>query len=368
MLNDENRVIVFSSPERLAHSLPTESRVISMMAQVRETEQEPFTFTGAKELEPIPIDAPGKIVQSRSVSSADYGITHEVPLDSTTEWTLENGVKVVWKEEFGKRSNVQVEAFRAGGYAYPGELNQHRLLNTFLRHLTVGGLSYSELTGWGLRNKLTLRPFLNSRSEGFSGSFAPGSSEPFFTLLHTFFTDVSVDEKKLEHVKEQLLKRVANPSPDTLYKDSVNQRMYRDNRFVEGFSESLLSSITSREMEQLYQSHFYNPRGFTFIFSGPMRTEEAKPLVEKYIASITAQAEEQELTYIDSPFTTGELEYRYQAPDVVSSKATVTQLHHETCDYTAENHLLNRVTAYILSSRYLKSIREDKGGTYHVGD
>ncbi len=367
LLNDENRVVVFSVPERLAHSLPTESRVLSMMAEVREKEQEPFAFTGAKELEPITIAAPGNIVQSRSVNSADYGITHEVPLDSTTEWTLENGVKVVWKEEFGKKRDVQVEAFRPGGYAYPGELNQHRLLNTFLRYLTVGGLSYNELTGWGSRNKLSLRPFLNRRSEGFSGSFAPGCSEPFFTLLHTFFTDVSVDEKELEHVKGQLLKRLANPSPNTLYKDSVNQRMYRDNRFVEGFSESLLSSITTREMEQLYQSHYYNPRGFTFIFSGPMRAEEAKPLVEKYIASIAMQGEEPELTYIDFSFTTGKLEYRYQAPDMVSSKATVTQLHHEACDYNAENYLLSRFTAYILSTRYLKSIREDKGGTYHVG-
>lgn len=367
LLNDENRVVIFSVPERLAHSLPTESQVLSMMDEVRETEQEPFAFMGAKELEPIPIAASGNIIQSRSVNSANYGITHEVPLDSTTEWTLENGVTVVWKEEFGKRRDVQVEAFRPGGYAYPGELNQHRLLNTFLRYLTVGGLSYNELTGWGSRNRLSLRPFMNRRSEGFSGSFTPLSSEPFFTLLHAFFTNVSVDEKELEHVKGQLLKRIANPSANTLYNDSVNLLMYRDNRFVEGFSESLLSSITPREMEQLYQSHFYNPRGFTIIFSGPMRTEEAKPLVEKYIASITAQDEEPELTYIDSPFTTGELEYRYQAPDVVSSKATVTQLHHEACDYNAGNYLLSRFTAYILSSRYLKSIREDKGGTYHVG-
>lgn len=367
LLNDENRVVIFSVPERLAHSLPTESQVLSMMDEVRETEQEPFAFTGAKELEPIPIAASGNIIQSRSVDSADYGITHEVPLDSTTEWTLENGVTVVWKEEFGKRPDVQVEAFRPGGYAYPGELNQHRLLNTFLRYLTVGGLSYNELTGWGSRNRLSLRPFMNRRSEGFSGSFTPVSSEPFFTLLHAFFTNVSVDEKELEHVKGQLLKRVANPSPGTLYKDSVNLLMYRDNRFVEGFSESLLSSITPREMEQLYQSHFYNPRGFTIIFSGPMRADEAKPLVEKYIASIVAQGEEPELTYIDLPLTTGELEYRYQAPDMVSSKATVTQLSHEACDYNAGNYLLSRFTAYILSTRYLKSIREDKGGTYHVG-
>lgn len=367
ILNHENRVAIFAIPEKLKHSLPTETQVLAMMKDVQNTEQEQFIPVDTKELQPVHIETPGKIIKSRNVSSKDYGITYEIPLDSTTEWILENGVKVVWKEEFGKDHNVKLHAFRQGGYAYPGNIEDQRLFNLFLRNISVNNLNQNELSNWSQKNKLSLRPFINSRNEGFSGSFEPESSDKFFTLLHRYFTDVSAEQKEVDNFKKRMIKNIRNRSAQTFYKDSVNKLMYDNNLLVTDFTESDILSVTPQGMNELYQFRFYAPQGFTFVFSGPMYAKDAKPLVEKYIATITNKTSRPNLTFKESALKTGEIELRYNAADLLSSKATVTRIYHETCDYTAKNNLLAKFVAYVLSDRYMKSIREDKGGTYHVG-
>lgn len=366
-LSSENRVVVFATPEKIKQTLPTESQVLAMMEEVQNTEQEQFIIAEKKEIQFSDIKAPGRIIKSRNVTSKDYGIKYEMPLDSTTEWTLQNGVKVVWKEEFGKKENVSMFAFRKGGYAYPENIEDQKVLNSFLRDIAINNLNQHERAEWSLKNKLSLSPYITERNEGFSGSFDPESSEKFFNLLHKYFTDVSANQKEVENFKRRMLKSIENKNAQTFYKDSVNKLTYSNNPLRTDYKEPYVQSLTPSKLNALYQSHFYNPQGFTFIFSGPMRSKDAKPLIEKYMASISGKAKVPDLKFKEPVLRTGEVSLRYKAPDLLSSKASVTRIYHNKSDYTAMNNLLAKFTAYILSNRYLKSIREDKGGTYHVG-
>jgi len=367
ILNPENRIVVFATPEKIGHTLPTELQVLAMMKEVQNTEQEQFILAEKKEIQLADIKTPGRIIKSKNVTSKDYGIKYEIPLDSTTEWTLENGIKVVWKEEFGKKDNVSMLAFRKGGYAYPENIEDQKVLNSFLRDITVNNLNRNELFEWNLKNKLSLSPYINNRNEGFSGSFDPKSSEKFFNLLNKYFTDVSANQKEVDNFKKRMIKSIKNKSAHELYKDSVNKLTYSRNPLRTDYKEPYVQSLTSSKLNALYQSHFYNPQGFTFVFSGPMYVKDAKPLVEKYMATISGKTKKIKLKFKESVLRKGEVNLRYKAPGLLSSKASVTRIYHNKTDYTAMNNLLAKFTSYILSNRYLKSIREEKGGTYHVG-
>ncbi|MPM93765.1 hypothetical protein SDC9_140907 [bioreactor metagenome] len=52
---------------------------------------------------------------------------------------------------------------------------------------------------------------------------------------------------------------------------------------------------------------------------------------------------------------------------MLSSKASVNRIYHAPVEYNTKNNLMAKFITYILRERYMKSIREEKGGTYYVG-
>jgi hypothetical protein len=65
--------------------------------------------------------------------------------------------------------------------------------------------------------------------------------------------------------------------------------------------------------------------------------------------------------------STGDVSLRYKAENLLSTKASVERIYHAKAQYSPESNMNSKFIAYILRDRYMKSIREERGGTYHVG-
>jgi zinc protease len=315
------------------------------------------------------IKSPGAILSAKEADSKYYGISFSEPLDSTVEWTLSNGAKVIWKEEKSDDKTIKMKAFRRGGLARNIDPIEFNLYNKFRLYYAVNGLERSELERWMRNNNLSLRTNIKYRTEEFGGTFEAGSEEKFFALLHHYINDVSATDKAIENIKRRILRDIeTGDSEKSKYQDSVNSVKFSYYPTDVKFTEEYVNNITSEQLMNLYNTFFSNPAGYTFIFTGNLSAQKAKPLVEKFLASIPEEnGHSFDATYKEPIYNKGEVYLKYEAEDMLSTKASVERIYHGEAKYTTENSLLSKFTTYILRDRYMKSIREEKGGTYYVG-
>jgi len=371
IITDENRVIIFAIPESDKIYLPSENDVLSLLDEVKNSSLDKFTPITDKEVSITKDIIPGKIIKTKTLTSKDLNIKYEKQLDSTTEWTLENGARVIWKESYGGTDkSIRMKAFRSGGYALPQEIGEIKMLEQFISRLSVNGLNKNERAKWSSKKGVSVSSGISYRSNDFSGTFNNvKEAEDMFRLLYLYFTDVSVDDRELKNFKSQLLKNLSTDKGETnSFRDSVNKMRFEVNPTHFKFDSAYVNSITADKLLQLYSSQFMNPAGYTFVFSGPMEASKGKELTEKYIASIKgSKYKAPKLNYREATVKDGEVELRYKAKNMLSTKAGVTRTYHGKTEYSAENNLMAKFITYILRDRYMKSIREERGGTYYVG-
>ncbi len=369
IITDENRVIIFAVPENDKQYLPTEDDVLSLLDEVQSTQLDRFELAAEKSITLDKVPQPGRIIKSRALTSKNFKIKYEKELDSTYEWLLDNGARIIWKETYGGDKEVRMEAFRPGGYALPDDIYDSKALAQFLSKLTINGLSRGEITKWSARNRASITPSMGYRTNNIAGNFNPNSSEEFFKLLHLYFTDVEIRERDLESAKAQILKGISGDRGElNTFKDSVAKIRYSYSPANIKFDSAYINSISADKIEKLYAKQYMNPAGYTFVFTGPMDSNKGKELVIKYISSIKeGKFKAPKLKYKEPVAKDGEVYLRYKAKNMLSTKAEVNRTYHANIDYTPYNALMAKFITYILRDRYMSSIREERGGTYHVG-
>ncbi len=368
-LNENNRIIIFAAPESDKESLPSATEVLGLVKSVQNKALEQYNPVIKKELAlSVPIN-PGRISGFRQISAADLGIKYKVPLDSTTEIKLENGARVIWKESYGNGKKVRLSAFTPGGYARPHSIEEIMILKNYMRYYNVANLNWNELREWKHINSIRLSQSVNRRTDNYSGDFYPQKSENFFKLLYSHFTDVSADQTELSKFQQLFLKTIGEEKNETkLFEDSVKRLTYSSDPLKTNFDTLYIQSINTEKLNKLYKRHFCNPAEFTFIFIGPMPVKDAVPLIEKYLASIAVNhhAQEKILEYKDPELNRGKVELFYNAKNTITSKASVSITYHTDIEYSSTNYANTLFLRDILSRRCYQSIREDRGGTYHV--
>ncbi len=367
-LSDHNRVIVFAVPESDKEFLPTEDDVLAMFDSVASSDIEKYVPATDKELE-IPVNKAVEAKKFRSVNSATYGIKYEKQLDSAYEWVYPNGTKVIWKEEYGNGNVVRMRAFKNGGYSSDISPLEIKILQNFFATLTINGMNRNEINRWSAANKVSVKPSLGYRTSEFSGTFNAKEAEKFFALLYHHFRGVTIAQSDIDTQKERIMRSLnAGTSQANIFKDSVATLKYSSNPMKGSFDKEFAAALSSQQIMDLYNKVMANSRGYTFVFSGPMDAQKGKELASRFIATLDSkESKKEKFTFKEPVLQTGEVSLRYQASGMLSSKASVNRIYHAPVEYNTKNNLMAKFITYILRERYMKSIREEKGGTYYVG-
>ncbi|NTV19317.1 MAG: insulinase family protein, partial [Bacteroidales bacterium] len=370
ILTEKNRVIIFAVPASDKIYLPTKEQVLDMMKEVKNSDIDKFIPASEKKLTINANLKPAKILSERAVTSKDLGIVYEKQLDSATEWVFENGTKVIWKEEGSNKKEFRMRAFKTGGYSVPADVKQLKVLESFLTYFSVNGLNKVDLQKLLGKNSASVKLDMGYRHAGISGSYMAKDSLVFWNLLYSYFNDVSVDDRSLNNFKNALLKSLESETTETnKYMDSVNTLKYSSFPLKKCYTKDFVKSITPDYILSMYKEVFTNANGFTFVISGPMTAAEAKTTVAKYIGTLKGEkpAVAVKYSYKEPVMRTGEVSLRYKAENMLSSKASVDRIYYAQVPYSPETNMYSKFITYILRERYMKSIREERGGTYHVG-
>ena len=87
--------------------------------------------------------------------------------------------------------------------------------------------------------------------------------------------------------------------------------------------------------------------------------------METYIASLPTTGVKQEYNDNHVRYAKGKI-IRHIEKELTTDKASISVLYTAKLPYSAENKILSAAFRYILRDRYMKSIREEKGGAYSV--
>ena len=358
----KNMVIIVNSPLKEGVAVPTEEELLAALKEVTESEIEAMKDDVVIE----PLIAEDVVLKGSKVKKVAQ---NEVM--GTTEWTLKNGVKVVLKQTDYEADRIRLSAISDGGSALfcDGCFWTAQLLSSVMEESGISKFSASDL-----RKQLAGKVASASTNVGMYEHSVLGQAslkdvETMLQLVYLQFTAPRFDQTDFDNFMTRISSMLANQetNPDFIFSKELMKTIYGDSPRRQQVSTENLAKVKFDKLTEVHSKLYSNAKDFTFYFIGNMSPEELQPLVEKYIGSLPVQKK------VTNKFTDDGV--RAVRGGVVNDfrqtmeQPKVSVLYYYVGDeaYNLENQLTMEFFSSALDNRYLKSIREEKGGTYGVG-
>ncbi len=362
LLSHNNNVVVVNAPEKEGVTNPTSEDILRLIDSVRNSVILPFVDSA--EHKPLITDIESlkgsAVVEQRSETRAD-----------ATVWRLENGIEVVVKPTTLKADEVVLRAYTDGGASILSDEEYYTglYLPTIMGYSGLAELSATEL-GKQLSGKIAgLSLWVSDYSNGLSGSSSVEDVETMLQLLYLNFTAPRFSRDDFEIFREQMRASVKNSEsdPDYIASKKLREVAYNNSARRRVVSMGMIDSMSFETLQPLHNKLFGNGTDLRFVIVGSVDTVTLKPLVERYIGSLPTP-QRKALGFVDDGVrpVTGDVkesfEHLMQQP-----KVAVNILYSGDVEYTLRNRVVASFFNMALDNQYLKSVREERGGTYGVG-
>ncbi len=362
LVTNENIVVNFQVADKPEVQLPTEEQIINGIRGMehldieRPVEKEVITELVKKG------PKAGKVVKEKYNEAL-----------GTTEWTLKNGVRVIFKPTEFKKDEILMEAYAPGGFSLveTADLPSAHLATDAVQMSGIGDFSYTDLQRALTGKVVSAYPSINAYSHSMEGSSSVKDFETLLQLNYLHFTAVRKDEDAfktlLSFLDQQLTNKEKNPK--AIWRDSITMMAsnYSDRTVL--INRENMEKLNYDRSLQIFQQLFSNPRNFTFTFTGNIdpNDKQTRALIEKWIGGMKTKKDTD--TWKDRGVRAPLGENKNYFTRDMQTKTASNRIQYTSYDfpYTMENVIVADLVGRILSTRYLESIREREGGSYGVG-
>jgi len=358
---NENLVILVRSPKKEGLNIVSEEGINAIIAEVSAAEVEPYKDDTV--IEPL-IDPATKFK-----GSAVKSVAQNESL-GYTEWTLKNGIKVVVRPSTLKADEVQINALSKGGKSMltVEESLQADYLPTVMQQSGIGKFSAIELnkqlSGKSAYASVGVGEYEHSVNAGGS----PKDIETILQLMYLNFTSPRFDQTDLDNLKKMYVPYFRNMEADPSYimAKQFNGTLYQNNPRRQVTSADQIEALTIEALANAHTKLYSYADDFRFVIVGNVDLETLKPLVEKYIGSLPVSKKVKYAVVDDGVrIAKGEVTNDFRAK-MQQPKVSVYLTYSGAMEDNAKNRLIVDLLSRALDSRYMISIREEKGGTYGV--
>ncbi|WP_294959658.1 M16 family metallopeptidase [uncultured Flavobacterium sp.] len=356
----QNRVVTVTGVEN-ENNLTQEKAFDIIQKAENDASLQPYvdTFEGKTLLGNLKIN-PGKIVSEKK----------ETAIDATT-FILSNGVKVHYKFADKNKKEVELKAESFGGTSLyePQDLPSIGRTTTLAMMSGVGELSNVDLDKV-LKGKIANSAVnITSLKESVSGSANVKDIETMMQLVHLRFVQPRFDNQMYALLKQRLENSLKNRANDINAKmeDSLTAVVYgKNNPRIQPFNQKYIDDLSFDKMKAFYLDRFADVSNFEFYIVGDVTPEVLKPLLEKYIASISG-IKRKEKFKTDIPKWTSNKIDRDIFIKMETPKSSVRIAFLKDFAFSQRNRILASYLSDVLTLRYTESLREKEGGTYGAG-
>ncbi len=360
-LMPENQVIVITAQEKEGVTVPTQEEILAIRAKVSAAEIAPYEDNVVKE----PLISEDVELKGSKVAKTE---TNEVL--GTTTWTLKNGTKVVVKPTEYKADELLLNITAKGGLSLLSdeEFYMGELMPAVNSMSGVGKFSSSDLSKQLSGKTASVYTSAGNYTSSMSGSASPKDVETLLQLVYLNFMQPRFNESDYNNLIKMVSAQLENAqaNPDYVAEERFIDIAYGSNPRRQMITTDILATFDFASLPAIYAKLFPAGNNFTYTFVGNIDLEVLKPLVEKYIGSIKSSKEE--LNFIDdnARLVEGQVEEQYRVA-MQQPKVNVRYLYSGDMENNFKNRTALSLLKDALRSRYLVSIREEKGGTYGVG-
>jgi len=357
-ITDNNEIITITGPEKESVKLPSIAEIRNVLNTFALARIGPYVdnVAGKKLIEKEPV--PGKVTTTGT--NAVFG---------TIEWTLSNGMKIIFKPTDIKEDELTVTGWAEGGISALNDkdLTAADFLPDALSFMGLGNFSRNDLTKILAGKRANVSLMLSEDQDMISARTSPKDLETALQLIYLSFTSPRWNETDyktwFEKIKAALIN--ADAEPRKAFTDTIGVMMASHNKRSQPTTYKSLDEISFDLLKKVYKERFSHPGNFTLLFTGKINPEAVKPLIEKYLASLPTVPQKD--VYIDRGIRPpkGHAKRDFQRKSTTPRTAIYVD-YNGKFDYTADNRILGAAMRHILELRYIERIREDEGGAYSV--
>lgn len=355
---DKNVVIVVNAPEKEDVKVPTEDDLIKIFDAVKLADLDPYVDKVADKPLMSEKPAPGKIAKEEDNKDLDF-----------TEWTLDNGAKVVIKTTDFKEDEILFSAFSLGGYSLysAGDNVSVSIASDVMMESGISGFDKIQLDKLLADKMVSIRPWISELREGFNGNSSPQDLETLLQMVNLYFTKARKDKTAFISYITRMKSFYENrsTSPEAAFRDTIQVTMAQHSPYERPMTDKLLDEANINKLHYYFTERFGDPGNFTFFFVGNIEPETAKPLIETYLGGLPKVTRNETWKDLNIRYPEGKIEktvYKGTEP-----KSMVYMSINGSFDYTWENCIDLDAICTVLSTKLLESIREDSSGVYSIG-
>jgi zinc protease len=354
----ENRVIVVMGPEAEGAVHLTEAQAKEIIQKLENSQIAPYKD-----------EVTGESLINAELKGSPVIKTTALPQFGATEWILANNARVIFKKADYEKDNVSLNAFSLGGSSVYGTelLPSATMLPAVIGMYGAGDYNNVTLQKMMAGKKATATPNLGQVTESINGSSTPKDFETMLQLLWLRFEKPRFDAEAHNAIMSRYAAFLKNmeKDPSKIMQDSLSLFLTNYSPRTVLLTPSTLEKVNLAEIEKIYRDRFNSASEFTFIIVGNIEESQVKPLVEKYIGSISGGNRKETYTDRGVRAPKGRFVRDIKIPLTVP-KSTVYVSYSAGYKYKPENNVALRVINGILDIVFTEKVREEAGGTYGV--
>lgn len=359
MESKQGKFVLLMAPEGSAAKLPSSDELLAMLNNASQLPVQPYQEKAVAKalIDNAPVT--GKIKEEKTNTVL-----------GTLNLTLSNGVTVTLKPTKFKNDEIQMDAWRWGGFRNYGLENKQNAENAANIALSMGvkDMSPTELNKFLAGKSVSVQPYLNAMEEGVQGSSSVKDFETFLQLIYLYFTQPRKDEqlfKSYINAQKSFLQN-AQANPFQYFGDTLTKIEYNNNPWASTLPKAAdFDKIDLDKSFSIYKNIFGNAYGMHFSFVGDIDTSKVKPLIERYLASLPATKKENKFTDVGLRPVRGVVNATITKGN--EPQSVVNILFTGEAPYSREEALKLDVLAEVLNIKMIEQLREQMSGIYHGG-
>ena len=358
LITDENFIVIYSAPEREGLVHPTEAELLAVIEQVKTREIEAPAEENANEpLLNANAIKEGKIKKEKEGA---YG---------SLEWTLKNGVKVVYLPTTHKNDEVLVSLVMNGGRSLieTAELPsfEENIWTTYRMNRGLSKFSGVQLKKQLAGKNVHLNINIEKTHHGINLVSTPKDLEFAMQMLYLNIVDPRYDEEEYNVGLSQIKAILPNLEnlPQLQLQRNLYDALYGGNERALVISPEIVEKASIKDVENVCKRLFGNVAGATVYIVGNIDAGTLKPLVAKYIASLPGGKKGGKFIDRKDGIVEGKIVKEVVVP-METPKSTTIQVYTANIPYSIENDVLLNIAKLYLDMVYVETLRESEGGTY----
>ena len=357
-MREDNRVVIFTGPEKEGLKKVTEQQVIDAL------KTDTNTLTPYKDehvvLSLIRNDVrAGTIVKRENNSKI-----------GTKTLILSNGVKVTYKNTDFKNDEILFEAISFGGsnmYS-DADMKKVQFANGPLTEAGFSGLQVSNINKFMTGKIARVKPYIGITSEGLKGNATPKDLEYLFQMTYAYFTDLNFDKSAFEGYKQKQEAVFSNmvSQPNFYFQQEFYTYLNTNNPRFNGL---IPTAKTWQETDyslsyQKYKERFANAADFEFYFVGNIDDSAIESYATKYLASLPASENREKPVDLGYRMLAGDLKKVVNKGS--DPKSNVLIMYYGEVQYSDKDALTMHALGEIVTIKLTEQLREIESGVYGV--